>query len=227
MVESKVSRLATTPTSTAEKNLLQTAWEIKLGADGKLTCQVQRTITGQDGIFFRDALGLLSEKEQREWLSQQIAQIFPQVQLISHQSHNLENRDVPLNLSYQFSASTALQEVGDLLLFPIPVRTRIPTFTQEQRVHPIVFGYPFQQIDEMKIHLPEGYAIEKLPEPVDFKNSLGQICMRLTQDGNDITYCFQIVWNAAQVPPYQYDQVVAFQQKLAAIGREHIVLKNR
>lgn len=81
VITPKASHLATTPSATAEDNRMQTEWDVTLDADGGLTAQVQERISGQEGCFFRDALGQIAPDKQSDFFHRQIAQTFPQAQL--------------------------------------------------------------------------------------------------------------------------------------------------
>jgi len=218
------SCLLPTPTSTAKDNSIKTEWDVKLHADGKLNCQVQNSITGQGQFLFRSALAQLSDKEQRDWMSQHVAQMFPKAQLTSYQVGNLKEKDTPFTFSYQLETPDALQKTGDLLLFSLPLQTR-SVFTQKERTHPIIFDYPFHQIDEIKIHLPAGYAVEELPEGVDVKTQFGQLKISLTKGQSSVIYRREILWDATNVPASEYEKLCQFQQKLASTQHKNIVLK--
>jgi hypothetical protein len=219
------SHFATTPTSEAEDNLAKTEWDIKLHPDGRLTCQVKRLLKEQGGLSFREALGQLSENEQHDWISQNVAQTFSQAQLVSYQVGNLKEMDAPLTFSYEFEAPNVLQKAGDLLLFPLPLRTGVTTFTQKKRVHPIIFDYPFHQVDEMKIHLPDGYTVEELPEPVDLETQFGRLRSSLTKQQNTIIYRQDIIWNATRIPAFQYEDLCQLQRDFASAQYNNMVLR--
>jgi hypothetical protein len=219
------SYFATTPISKAEDNLVKTEWDIKLHPDGKLTCQAKKLLKEQGGLFFREALGQLSESEQHDWISQNVAQTFSQARLVSHQVGNLKERDAPLTFSYQFEAPNVLQKAGDLLLFPLPLQTGVTTFTQKKRVHPIIFDYPFHQVDEMKIHLPEEYMVEELPKPVDLETQFGRLRSSLTKQQNTIIYRRDVIWNATRIPALQYEDLCQLQRDFASAQYSNMVLR--
>ena len=223
VVKPNNSCLITTPTATARDNSIKTEWDVKLSADGKLIFQVQNTVTGQEQFLFRSALEQLSDKEQKDFLSQYVTHKFPRAQLTSYQGGNLNEKDAPLALSYQFE--TPVPEVGELLLFELPLQTEAVSFTQKERTHPIIFDYPYSQIDEMKIHLPAGYTVEALPEAVDVNTEFGTLKISLTESQDTIIYCQEISWDAKSISASEYENLCRFQQKIISTERQNIALK--
>jgi hypothetical protein len=219
------SYLITTPASTAKENSIETEWDVKLYADGRLTCRVQSVFTGQWQFLLREALRRSSDKEQRDWITRHLAQTFPRAQLINYRVSDLKERETPLILSYQFESPNILQKVGDSLLFPLHLRAEIASFTQRNRVHPVIFDYPFNQVDEIRVHLPAGYTVEELPEEVDIETQFGTLKITLTEEQGYVIYRREILWNATVIAASEYEKLCQFQQKITSTQRKNIVLK--
>ena len=90
-------------------------------------------------------------------------------------------------------------------------------------MHPIVFNYPFRQVQEIQIHLPEGLAVADMLKPVDFSTEFGRIKTSLTTAGNVVSYRFEVVFNATHIPASEYQNLRQFQREWVGIGQKQII----
>ncbi len=76
------------------------------------------------------------------------------------------NINEPLSVYYDFEAEGKTENIGDLLLIDpvlLEKKTRNP-FQMESRSYPVDFSYPRSVSYMATVEVPEGYAIENLPE---------------------------------------------------------------
>ena len=60
-------------------------------------------------------------------------------------------------------------------IFQIPEASE---FSSEKRVNAVYFHYPYEEVDDIKLHLPPGYKVEGLPQPK--KVDLRAVCYQIT-----------------------------------------------
>lgn len=99
-------------------------------------------------------------------------------------------------------------------------------FKQDKREYPVDFVYP--QLDKMTINLniPEGYAIESLPESIalGLPDNLGSFQYSLKQSGNSIQVLCTTSINSAIIPAYYYDSLKEFYNQMVNKLNERVVL---
>lgn len=79
---------------------------------------------------------------------------------------NLEDNEMPLSAQYTFSYSD--EELGDpdFIYFNPMLGEQLKKnpFTLEERLYPVDFGWPYEDIFSHTIKIPEGYEVESLPK---------------------------------------------------------------
>ncbi len=77
----------------------------------------------------------------------------------------LKDRTAELTAEFEIDISGVVHQSGDRLLLPIHFLTNSGQypFRSAFRKYPVYFKYPFTQVDEIIIDLPEGYEVEALP----------------------------------------------------------------
>src|SRR5262249_22074188 len=79
---------------------------------------------------------------------------------------NWDRSEASLDSEFSLKIRNIASSTGRRVLLPMAVfqTTKKRPFPHAKRVHPIYFSYPFQEIDDVALRLPDGYDVEKLPE---------------------------------------------------------------
>ncbi len=89
---------------------------------------------------------------------------------------------------YEFELSDAAELIGDKILLKPLLFTAMDEnpFKADDRIYPIFFDYPSKQVKVVNILLPEGFAVETLPEPsiTTFNNGACNYRITMVQNGN-------------------------------------------
>lgn len=139
------------------KNQLVTG---KISSEGKITGQ---SSTSQNGYSALDALEW--EEEGQEGESNIIGSCPGEMSYQKLKVEKPSENDPNVKCGYDFTISGLVEESDDLLFFPVglvDVFEENP-FRAEERLYPIDFGYPFQEIQIIELELPEGFKVESLP----------------------------------------------------------------
>jgi hypothetical protein len=100
-------------------------------------------------------------------------------------------------------------------------------FRPEKRVNPIYFRYPFQQADEVTLHLPEGFSIESIPPASPARpGNVFEYELSCTKDANSIHVHRREGVERNFIPAQYYPQVRGFFQTMRARDEQQIVLQS-
>jgi hypothetical protein len=105
---------------------------------------------------------------------------------------NVEDIDLPLVTNYKFRDNTSVQEIGGkLFISPLLFARQMENpFKKEDRKFAVELGNPIKETCMVVFNIPEGYAVEYLPQPIRYKMAGGV---------GDYTYMIQELNNQIHV----------------------------
>ena len=143
----------------------------------------------------------------------------------------LNNLDLSKQIieNYSFTNNNSVEIVGDKLYvspFLFFATTENP-FKQEIREYPIDFVFPKQNKYNITITIPQGYAIETLPQPqaVAMPGGLGNFKYMISANGNQIQLYYVLDINQAIIGSENYDLLKNFYKEIVNKQTEKIVIK--
>jgi len=136
----------------------------------------------------------------------------------------------PYIKKYDFQADELIEEIGDkLYVSPLLFYTMEESpFKEETRQYPIDFVYPFIDKYMVNIQIPEGYAVESLPENLSSKLSEDDISSFkyiAKQNGSYIQLVISFNFKYSFVPADQYEGFKQYFNSYVDKMSEKIVLK--
>jgi len=102
-------------------------------------------------------------------------------------------------------------------------------FKHETREYPVDFGSAFDKTYMIKISLPEGYAVEELPQSKVFAlpEGGGKYLYNVSQIGNDISITSSVSINRSLFSQMEYPNLREFYNQVVAKQAEQIVIKKK
>ena len=135
------------------------------------------------------------------------------------------------DVKYEFDVeiSDQVTKAGDLLIFAPVILDRWDEnpFKIEQRDYPVEFTYPFTEMHTISITVPEGYAVEELPEPmiVNMQDKSAKLIYSINQLGNKIQITSVFAVNKTIVLPDQYPYLKQMFDILVDKQKDQVILK--
>jgi len=156
----------TTASLSASDATRQRLARLRLDEQGNLSGTIRVEYTGQEALSRKLENKEKDEVKIKEILEEELLNKLPpgsKVSLIKLEGMNEKSTE----LTAEFEATlpgVAFQSGGQVLL-PVYALTnaRQYPFRSAIRKYPVYFNYPYTEIDEIKIKIPEGYEIEALP----------------------------------------------------------------
>jgi len=210
------------PKSFSNENINMLA---SLSASGEINGKVRRDLTEQNALSFRQKNAGSNKDSYIELLENENNKI----EISGYEVENEMVLSKPIVEKYTFKSTNEIEIIGDKLYFsPLLFFTeRINPFNQETREYPVDFGFPSQKKYNITLELPEGYAIESLPAPINLgtENKLGSFKWNIVATGKKIQIAVTSEINEAIVGPDFYLIIKAFFQGMNDKQNEKIVLK--
>ena len=143
-----------------------------LGADGTLTGDLTYAFAGVEATDERGRIKELDAKDVRQSWEESLGSALPGMTLTGFEFRDAAKLDEPLNLDLHMSVASYARHAGPLLL----VRPRVlgsdardvPGIMEgKPRTYPIELSHPGVWRDSYDIKLPDGYAVDETPDPVN------------------------------------------------------------
>lgn len=158
--------------------------EVDLDDQGMGNVKIQSRMKSYFAIGGRNQL---REKEENTEipLVNDIIEVFPEAELLNHSIKDPEVAGGPLEMDVEMKVPMG-QSLDDFLYVQpvlIPVLDK-ELAEVEQRIYPVDFAYPWQQRYITTINLPEGYAVEELPESIRMRSEDGTMSCTFAASDN-------------------------------------------
>jgi hypothetical protein len=128
----------------------------------------------------------------------------------------------------KFTSEDLIENInGKLYLEPLLFLTQHKNpFKSNERKFPVDFGTPWKDKNRILIQIPEGYAVESLPESlaIGLPESLGFFKYQIKQVGSKISILTTLQFNLAIIVPQYYQTLKDFYGKVVKKQSEKIVL---
>lgn len=135
----------------------------------------------------------------------------------------------PIMYSYEYHLENAVEEIGDKL-YVSPLLFMEPKenpFKQDTRLYPIDIIYPRAEKYVVNIMLPDGYAVESLPEnsKIQYNNTEGEFTYLARENGKMLQFTISLDMNNTLILPKNYAEFKKFFEMMIEKETEKLVLK--
>lgn len=214
--------IAITPTkSRASANL-----DLVLAEDGTMKGKAQLS---NDGYFGQQARKNYFRKGEDEYVAETKKDTGWEIE--SKSFENQEKLSEPMKEVYEVNLNEHLQAAGTTMYInPLFVnRLESNPFQSETRAYPVDYGSPEDQIFLLKLTLPEGWAVEEMPQPkvLVLPANSGRYTYSISQNGNVINVLSQLTINKVLWSFDDYKPLRDFYTQVVAKQAEQIVLKKK
>lgn len=198
---------------------------VKLSPDLSASGKVRKQFTNYQAKRVRDRFDNYNDDEIIAYLEKDKGEI----EISELALENLYDLGKPVTESYSYVLQDALEDIGgNLYVKPLLfLATDENPFKQDSRSYPIDFVYPVNDKYMINIMLPEGYAVESLPESVkyQFNETDGEFTYVAKTNGNFIQFNVSLDLNKILILPEDYEEFKKFYQLMIEKQTEQLVLK--
>jgi hypothetical protein len=228
LVEGAQSQLIQIPVMDPALNSVKRKATFQLAADGSLKGTVKDSRFGDIADRRRREYEKDDTKKRDEYLNRVVGRDLMAVSLGDVKVENLNAIDKDLTTDYSLTASRYASATGPLLM----VRPRvIGSFALEvdrkPRKVPIDLKETMMASDEFDIELPEGYAVDELPDPVKVDLGFAAYESSTVAQGNKLHYSRTYTVREVTLPPNKYGELQKLAGLIAADESSQVVLKKK
>ena len=131
-----------------------------------------------------------------------------------------------ITFNYSVSSNQYGNKTGNRLFIPANIFRKgfsVPSVTK--RTYPIHINYGYSDTDSIRIHLPDGYAIEGLPKPINVTGKFGSFHSTVEVKEKEICIVHHLFMPKGIYAPDEYLAFIAFRKLVAGQYGGKIILK--
>ncbi|MHA6246998.1 DUF3857 and transglutaminase domain-containing protein [Pontibacter sp. CAU 1760] len=197
---------------------------VSINSKGEMTGTGEESAAGMKALYLRKTILEEGESKYAERIAKEVGDYKMAEPIIK----NLREVEQSLNISYKISANGSGQESDIIYLNPMLGQgEKENPFKLEQRLYPVDFGSPVDEVYVANFTIPAGYILDEMPQSV---------IMNLPEQGGRFTYMVQQQGSLVQVmskvsiskPLFyasEYSMLKEFYNRIIAKHAEQIVLK--
>ncbi|MET0760481.1 MAG: transglutaminase domain-containing protein [Flavobacterium sp.] len=196
----------------------------EIDSQGKITGKVRDQYFDYNAFAFREKYNSISKDTYLEKLEKK----YQGIEIGEYESLNNKDLSKPVVENYSFAHTNAVEIIGNKMYFSPMVffaESKNP-FTQETREYPVDFVFPHQDKYSISITIPEGYAIETLPQSkaLSIQDNMANFKYNISSNGKQCQLLFTIDINQAIIGSEYYEALKSFYKEMVDKQNEKIVL---
>jgi hypothetical protein len=218
--------LVRTPRSLAAQNQRVVDARVRLTPSGDATAEIRSRHTGNEQDEIRQGVSNRSGAERDRWLYDYVN--LPSFEVVASDFAAVEKRSPSVALSLRLTLPRYAALTGKRLFLPLDLLHRwtyVPPANERRTQSIEYFSYAFQHADTIQYDLPEGFAIETIPDPIEIETPFLRYSARaeLREDGILVYYRLATVTETS-VPADSYDVFRESLRQIAQADRAQAVL---
>ena len=217
------------PGTRTEEAVLERKGSFEVDGDGNLLGNVHVRFTGQEALDRRLENSQSDEVGRRKDLEDEVKGWLPAGSAVELKDvSNWEQSGETLDADFALKVSGFATSTGRRLLLPSGIfqSSERHAFQSAKRVHPVYFSYPYQQVDEITLHLPPGKKVESLPKPRTEDVSFATYEATGRSQGDTVELKRKMVMNGIYFKTDYYPLLRKFFNSVRAGDEQQIVLEN-
>lgn len=226
VIRDGVGQFNTIPCYSEADNSITSNSLITLKPDRSGDMQIEMAFSGASAQEWRGYARSLTPDKRRQMVSRMVP---PGGSLKSFSMPDGTEKTGPYVLKLNLEMKRIAKKTGGLLLLGMPTvmgSSQRNPYTKDSRVWPIVNRQSADTRSVSTIALPEGFAIEEMPEPADIKGPLSEYRYKAAKstDGKTVTITVERITRAGSVPRSDYGKVRAFFDKMLEAQEEQMIV---
>jgi hypothetical protein len=222
------AEISETPPLGYKQSLITRKAELSLDEEGVLTGTVSLVLKGVPGMISRQAAERADAASRKELLEADLSGVFRgrrDAELLNSPDWN----DLDAPLIAQFRVKLRLQVAGPrefMLPGNLLQAGETPLFPDSSRTSAIDFRYPWQEADEIRVTLPMGVQLGKMPSDDSLNLAYARYRVQHKLEPNNTLYARRdFIMATGLLLPEKYSEVRAFYDQINADDNQATMLK--
>jgi len=196
-----------------------------INTEGEISGKIREQYFDYNAFIFRNSHNGVTKDSYIEKLEKK----YSGIEITEYDVQNSNDLSKPIVESYSFTNNNVAEIIGDkMYISPMLFFTTTENpFKQETREYPVDFVYPHQDKYNISLTIPDGYAIETLPQPaaMAMPDGLGKFSYNISKNNNQVQLLYSLDINQAIISPEYYEALKNFYKEMVNKQTEKIVLK--
>ena len=203
--------------------------DIHIDSEGEATGTLQVDITGQLAADSREENRAEDEAGRRKTINDEITAWLPTGSTFDlGKLDNWKDNNLPLHIEGTVKIPNFGTSAGRRILVPASIfhSGLSAAFRPEKRLYPVYFSSPYEDIDETKFHVPEGFKIEAVPASNQVKPGFVSYEISSAQQNNIVVVKRHLVIDGMIFPVTSYAPLRSFFNQVKSNDDAQIVLQD-
>lgn len=200
----------------------------RLDPQGNLAGTVKTTFTGHEALVRRLEHIHDDDAARRKDLEKELADLLPMGAVVTlTKLEDIDTNAPALVVACDVSIPGFATAAGDKMLVPVSplIGASQYPFQHAERKFPVYFPYPFRDLDDIVLTLPEGFAAEARPSPHKSQNDFSSYSLVCVDEGPQKLHIQRdLVIKKSYFSVFQYPSIKAFFDAARANDSEQVVL---
>jgi cyclophilin family peptidyl-prolyl cis-trans isomerase len=193
--------------------------------EGEVAGKIREQYFDYNAFVFRDKYNEISKESYIERLEKKNQGL----EIGEYDVQNSLDLELPIVENYSFKSTNSVEIIGDKMYVSpfLFFETNANPFKLEAREYPVDFMFPNQERLNISLTIPEGYAIETIPQPkaLALPENLGSFKYNISNNGNQIQLLYTQDLNKAVIQAEYYEALKNFFREIVTKQTEKVVLK--
>jgi hypothetical protein len=203
----------TTPFPPPSGSTLVRHADLTVDEDGGLSGTMEVDFSGQDGALWREEERNEDDSGRKKSLEDKVKSWLPPGSTFElTKVNNWDDILVPLHIEGTVKSAGYGTSAGRRMLLPLDFfqATQAKAFHNEKRTNDIYFQYPYEELDDVKLHAPADYKNETAPSPQDM--DLGAVKYQISAEpqGDALEIKRHLVINIFMLAADKYEALRSF-----------------
>jgi hypothetical protein len=219
----------TTPDPVSSDAQLLRHADLNIGKDGAATGEVQVDFMGQEAALVRQEGWNEDETGRKKDLEDGIKRWLPADSIFElTKMANWDDTAQPLHVEGTVKIPNFSSTGGRLAAAPITLfqAQEVKWFASEKRVNSICFPFPYEELDDVTLHLPAGYKIDTVPSGQNFNRGVVSYDISTSQQADAVQVKRHLTVNGVMYPKDAYPAFRAFFGFVRTNDNSHIMFKD-
>ncbi len=228
LVEGSDSQIVALPILAPELNTIHRSGTFQLRPDGSLAGSVVEKRFGDLSEDRRSLYTMGDVKQQGDFLDRVLKQDFTTFKVTDFKVENAAALNKDLTTTYTIDADHFGKNMGPLIMVrPRVLGTEALETDRKPRLIPIDLRETMQAIDDYDIQLPEGYAVDEIPDPVKLDLGFASYESSSSIKDNHLHYTRTYTVREVTLPPEKYPDLQRLADTIAVDEQNHAVFKKQ
>jgi transglutaminase-like putative cysteine protease len=211
-----------------EANYMTDSMSITLG-DNEISGFGTSTLAGYHKVFGGYELDRAEEADVRKYVTRLLGKGSNKFFLDDYEVTNLADRDRPTTIRYKFRIHDYYQKIDDEIYINLNLSkdSYNTLINAETRKVPLESDYNYSKHETLSLKIPEGYAVEYLPETVSHDGPLLGYKISYEIDGDRVLFSKTLYQNYLLMMPGDFADWNESVKKVSEAYKESIILKKK